>query len=57
MAATPEQRTGNIKYKLEFLATKAELEALCREVRATRWTIVAVGVGISIVILATRFIG
>ena len=53
----PEQRNSHIEYKLQFLATKAELAALCREVRATRWTIAVVGVGISIVILATRFIG
>ena len=54
---TPEQHISHIEYKLELLATKADLAKLCREVRATRWTIAVVGVGISIVILATRFIG
>ena len=57
MEMGPEPRKRDIELELQLLATEAELVALCREIRATRWTIVAVGIGISIVILASKFIG
>ncbi len=64
MTVAPGQRIGHIEGKLDSLATKADLGELREqlaemrgEVRAMRWTLAVVGVGISIVILATRFIG
>ena len=64
MAVTPEQRVSYIEGMLASLATKADLGELREllaemrgEVRAMRWTLAVVGVGISIVTLATRFIG
>jgi len=57
MAMTPEQRISYIEGKLDSLATKADVAEVRGEVRAMRWTIAVVGVGISIVILATNFIG
>jgi len=53
----PKQRRHDIDYELKLQATRTEFDSLLRELRATRWTIVAVGVGISSVILATNLIG
>jgi hypothetical protein len=57
MAMTSEQRISYIEGKLDSLATKADVAEVRGEVRAMRWTIAVVGVGISIVILATNLIG
>ena len=57
MVVAPKQRISYIEGKLDSLATKADLAELHGEVRAMRWTLAVVGVGISIVILATRLIG
>lgn len=57
MAMTPEQRISYIEGKLDSLATKADVAEVRGEARAMRWTIAVLGVGISIVILATQFIG
>lgn len=57
MAMTPEQRISYIEGKLDSLATKADVAEVHGEVRAMRWTIAVLGVGISIIILATQFIG
>ena len=71
MAISTEERVSYIEGKMESLATKADLGKVSEqvaalgaqvaemrgEIRAMRWTIAVVGVGISIVILATKFIG
>ena len=71
MGISTEERVSYIEGKMESLATKVDLgkvgEQVAQlgarvaemrgEIRAMRWTIAVVGVGISIVILATRFIG
>ena len=71
MAISTEERVSYIEGKMESLATKADLGKVSEQVaalgaqvaemrgemRAMRWTIAVVGVGISIVILATKFIG
>ena len=53
----PAQHNSHNDYEMAFLTAKQELAALRKEIRATRWTIIAVGVGISIVIVASKFIG
>ena len=71
MATSTEERVSYIEGKMESLATKADLGKVSEQVaelsaevaemrgkiRAMRWSIAVVGVGISIVILATRLIG
>ena len=64
MAISTEERVSYIEGKLASLATKADLAKLAAqvarmqgEIRAMRWTIAVVGVGISVVIMATQIIG
>jgi hypothetical protein len=71
VAISTEERVSYIEGKMESLATKADLGKVSEQVanlgvqvaemrgelRAMRWSIAVVGVGISIVILATRLIG